>query len=187
MPEKSKTKYITDFYNGISSFYHLIYPNWYDSIAKQAEDLNYIIKNYWKGEISTILDASCGIGTQALGLAQIGYKVTGSDISSEEIKRAKTEAKLRRLKIKFSIADMIELSKHHKQKYDLVISCDNSLPHLLNDNDIMKALKQFHNCTRAGGGVLISLRDYAKENLKGIQLKPYEIKKIGTTEYIILF
>lgn len=185
MSNKTKTNYITDFYNGISCHYHLIYHSWYDSINKQAEDLNYIIENYWKGKVSTILDASCGIGTQALGLAKLGFKVTGSDISSKEIKRAKTEAELRKLKIKFSIADMRELSGHHKQKYDLVISCDNSLPHLLSDNDITKALIQFYKCVRTGGGILVSLRDYAKENLKGIQLKPYKIRRIGDTKYII--
>lgn len=185
MSNKTNINNITDFYNGISSYYHLIYSDWYNSITKQAEDLDSIIKDYWKREISNILDASCGIGTQVLGLAQLGYNLTGSDISSLEIKRAKMEAKLKKLKINFLVADMRELSRFNRKEYDLVISCDNSLPHLLNDIDILKALRQFYKCTRSGGGTLISVRDYAKENFKGIQLKPYEIRKVGETKYII--
>ncbi len=43
---------------------------------------------------------------QALGLAQLGYEVKASDLSAEEIERAKKEAFQRNLQIAFSVADM---------------------------------------------------------------------------------
>ncbi len=36
-----------------------------------------------------ILDCACGIGTQAIGLASMGYQVTASDISDGELSESK--------------------------------------------------------------------------------------------------
>lgn len=37
-----------------------------------------------------ILDCACGIGTQTLGLAGAGYRVHGTDLSPEAVRRART-------------------------------------------------------------------------------------------------
>ncbi|MBO0455892.1 class I SAM-dependent methyltransferase [Enterococcus hulanensis] len=58
----------------------------------------------------TILDCTCGIGTQTLGLAQLGYKITGSVISTGEIARVKKEAEVRELDIVFFVAAFCNLS-----------------------------------------------------------------------------
>lgn len=68
--------------------------------------LDYVIREIWGDNISSILDVSCGIGTQSLGLSSKGYHVTASDLSFEEIQRAKQEAALRDLSVDFSVADM---------------------------------------------------------------------------------
>jgi SAM-dependent methyltransferase len=163
-----------DFYNDLAPFYHLIYRDWEESIAKQAADLDAIIKSSWGDRIKDVLDVSCGIGTQSLGLAALGYNITGSDPSAGAIERAKTEAANRGLRIDFSVADMLEARAHHKREFDLIISCDNSVPHLLSDDALLAAFRQFHTCARAGGGCLITVRDYDKENKNGIIVKPYD-------------
>lgn len=161
------------FYAGLSPFYHLIYPDWEESMRRQAGHLNSVIRDVWGDNCRSVLDASCGIGTQALGLAALGYEVTGSDLSPEEIDRAKKEAAARSLVIDFHVCDMRHVFDHFAKQFDLVISCDNSVPHLLTDDEIRKALQQFLRCTRPGGGCLITLRDYAKEDLTKRQIKPY--------------
>jgi SAM-dependent methyltransferase len=80
------------------------------------------------------------------------------------------------LKVDFSVADMREAFTHHERQFDIVISCDNSVPHLLTDNDILTAFRQFHQCTRPGGGCIVSVRDYEKEDLSKQQIKPYGIR-----------
>ncbi len=77
------------FYTRLTPLYHLIYPDWERSIERQASMLDSIIRETWGDDISSILDVSCGIGTQSLGLAKLGYEVTASDLSSEEVDRAK--------------------------------------------------------------------------------------------------
>jgi SAM-dependent methyltransferase len=174
-----------DFYEKMAPFYHLIYQDWNKSIQRQAAQLNTLIKEQWGDEIQTILDVSCGIGTQALGLAQLNYQVVASDLSFAAVERAKREAEKRGLKIAFSVADMRRAYTHHQQQVDMVISCDNAVPHLLSDADILQAFQQFFTCTRAGGGVIISVRDYDKVERSGIHLKPEGVRIEDGKRYIL--
>lgn len=173
------------FYDQLTPFYHLIYADWEASIAQQSGILEQIITDVWGDEIVTVLDAACGIGTQALGLAQHGYHVTASDLSAGEIERARQEAAARGLSIDFSVADMRAAYAHHQRQFDLVIACDNAVPHLLTDADLLTAFQQFYACTRPGGGCLISVRDYDREAKSGAQVKPYGLRAENGVRYLV--
>ena len=173
------------FYAGLSPFYHLIYPDWEGSMRRQASHLDSVIREVWGPDCRSVLDASCGIGTQALGLAALGYNVTGSDLSPEEVERAKKEAKERNLEIDFHVCDMRHVSDFFAKQFDLVISCDNSVPHLLTDEDIRKAFQQFLRCTRPGGGCIVTVRDYEKEDVSQRQVKPYGIRDCDGTRWLL--
>ncbi len=121
-----------EFYAGLTPLYHLIYTDWGKSIKRQGDMLDSVIREMW-GASSEILDVSCGIGTQTLGLASLGYDITASDLSPEEVERAKQEANDRQISIAFSVADMRRAFDHHQRQFDVVISCDNSVPHLLSN------------------------------------------------------
>ena len=97
---------MNDFYDRMASLYHLIFPNWDESIERQAGQLAGIIHDRWGGGARTVLDVSCGIGTQALGLARRGFAVTASDLSAGAVARARDEARRRGLDIQFSVCDM---------------------------------------------------------------------------------
>ena len=75
----------------------------------------------------SVLDVSCGIGTQAIALALNGYAVTGSDLSKNAIKRAAEEAAKRNVDTEFSVCDMREAHAHHGTGFDVVVSADNSI------------------------------------------------------------
>ena len=176
---------IQEFYDQLSPFYHLIFEDWEVSIERQAKIIDQIIRSEWGVNHKTVVDISCGIGTQVIGLAELNYDVEASDLSSEEIKRAQQEAEKRNLKINFSVADMRKSFEHHQKQFDVLISCDNSVPHLLTDSDILIAFKEFYNCLNAGGGCIITLRDYEKENRDGVQVKPYGIRVVDDIKYVI--
>ena len=80
---------MSDFYDQMASLYHLIFPNWNESIERQTGQLAAIISERWGAGAKTILDVSCGIGTQAIGLAQQGFTVMACDLSAGAIARAK--------------------------------------------------------------------------------------------------
>ncbi|MFA6584722.1 MAG: class I SAM-dependent methyltransferase [Elusimicrobiaceae bacterium] len=152
-----------DYYNRLAPFYKYMHRYWNESISRHAELLDSIIKEFF-GQKQTLLDVSCGIGTQAVGLAGIGYAVSASDISNAELAIAKEEAAKRGLSINFSQADMREVSKKHKERFDVVLSADNSIPHLLSDADILNAFSEFYAVLKPGGGCIITVRDYENVN-----------------------
>ncbi len=51
------------------------------SIGRQSRALDAIIRSTGGPQRRSVLDTSCGIGTQSIGLAQLGYEVTASDLT----------------------------------------------------------------------------------------------------------
>src|SRR4051794_11934033 len=95
-----------DFYDRLAPLYHLIFPDWDASIERLADQLAGIIRDRWGAGAESVLDVSCGIGTQSVGEARRGFKVTASDLSAGAVERARAEAERRGVGIDFSVCDM---------------------------------------------------------------------------------
>jgi ubiquinone/menaquinone biosynthesis C-methylase UbiE len=153
------------FYDHLEPYYTDFYEDWERAVLRQAAVLDEVIREQFDGA-ECILDAACGIGTQSIGLAQLGYQVTASDLSAGAVDRARVEAQKHGVDIQFGVADMRDLSAH-AQGVDLVIACDNAIPHLLTDADIRTTFEQFYRVTGPRGGCIISVRDYAAMRIPG--------------------
>ncbi len=176
---------MSDFYDRMARLYHLIFPDWDESIERQAEQLTGIIRERSGAGCRSVLDVSCGIATQAIGLAKRGFAVTASDLSENALARAKVESQRRGVAIDFSICDMRSAHAHHRRQFDVVLSADNSITHLLNDDELLLALRQFFDCTRPGGGCLLTVRDYDREERGTGLIKPYGVREEGGNRYVI--
>lgn len=99
------------------------------------------------------------MGTQAIGLARLGYEVVGTDLSSGLIARARVEAGRRDVSLPVFVADMRGLP-FADASFDVVLAADNALPHLLTSDDMLAALREMRRVLRPGGRLLISTRDY---------------------------
>ena len=132
--------------------------DWDAAVEARGAALHALIRSHVPDAIS-VLDCSCGIGTQALGLALCGYHVVGTDLSPGPIRRAQREAARLGLTVHFSVADFRDLSEVSGE-FDVVISCDNAIPHLLDERDIPRALTQMRSKLRAGGLLVITMRDF---------------------------
>ncbi len=175
---------MSNFYEQLTDFYDLIYVDWSGSAMKQGADISALILGEWPRS-TRILDVSCGIGTQAIGLSAQNFEVTGSDLSSTEIARARVEASERGLEIPFSVCDMREAHRHHDEVFDVVISCDNSIAHLLDDDALSQAFSSMFKCLMPGGGCVVSIRDYAKEPRGKNIFKPYGVRVRNGRRYVI--
>jgi SAM-dependent methyltransferase len=174
-----------DFYDALAPVYHLLYPDWEASIERQGRALDAIGRAEGGEHLRSVLDAACGIGTQSLGLARLGYEVTASDLSPAAVERAAREAALRGLTLRTGVADLRHAFDQHRRSFDVVIACDNAVPHLLSDEEILAAFEQLFRCTAPGGICLISVRDYAAMELHGTQLHPYGVQERGDTRFLL--
>jgi glycine/sarcosine N-methyltransferase len=156
MPDASS---VADFYDQLALDYHRIYPDWDASMARQGRALDAVIHAELGMDHAAVLDCSCGIGTQAIALSQRGHRVTGSDISQVAVARAVREAALRGVSLPATVADMRRLPFRERQ-FDVVLSADNSLPHLLRPQDVAAALGAMRHVLRSGGLLILSTRPY---------------------------
>ena len=72
---------IQTFYDNLAAHYDKLFLDWQATTYEQADILSKIFKEYGFNNTANLLDCACGIGTQAIGLARLGYNVTASDIS----------------------------------------------------------------------------------------------------------
>jgi glycine/sarcosine N-methyltransferase len=148
------------FYDQFAESYHLIFADWERSIARQAAVLDQLIQGALGPGPHTILDCACGIGTQAIGLARLGHRVHATDLSPAAVARAGREAHRAGVSLSAGIADMRELTQQVSGTFDVVLACDNALPHLLTDDDLHLAAAGIMSKLRSGGLFLASIRDY---------------------------
>lgn len=140
--------------------YDKLFLDWNAATHEQALILNRLINDYGFDTSATILDCACGIGTQSIGLAALGYKMTSSDISEEEIRQAKERAIKNEVNIRFENADFCKLSDVFSEHFDVIIAMDNAIPHMLTKNDLEKAVRSIIGQINEKGIFIASIRDY---------------------------
>ena len=149
-----------NFYNNMASQYDKLFLDWDTSVEEQAVILDRIFRKQGFDASARILDCACGIGTQTLGLASLGYQVTASDISDGELAEAKERADRKGLSVRFERADFCKLSDIFSEQFDIVIAMDNALPHMMTAEELASAVNSMTDRIRPGGLFAASIRDY---------------------------
>lgn len=151
---------VAAFYDDLAAHYHLIYPDWREAVVRQGQLLDALLRAEGVAPPARVLDCSCGIGTQAIGLALRGYSVHATDLSPAAVARAAAEARTFGVALTTGVADFRALATEVPGEYDVVLSCDNAVPHLLTDADLLTAARSMRAKLRPGGLLLVSIRDY---------------------------
>ncbi len=148
------------FYDQMADQYDKFYQDWDGAGREEAAFLQKLFQEYGFDFSAKILDCACGIGTQAIGLARLGYSVTGSDISRGELQEAEKRAAERGVSLDFRQADFRDLQGVFSDKFDVIICMDNALPHMLTREDLELAVQSITGQLRMGGLFVASIRDY---------------------------
>ncbi|MCL5950465.1 MAG: methyltransferase domain-containing protein [Chloroflexi bacterium] len=148
------------FYEDLAEDYHLLFEDWRQAVAWQGEALSKLIRAQMGETPVSVLDSTCGIGTQAIGLALHGQRVHATDLSAAAVRRAKREARAMGAAVTFGVADVRNLEVQVPGTFDVIISCDNALPHLLTVEDLDLAARNFYAKLNPNGLVLATIRDY---------------------------
>ncbi len=148
------------FYDNMAAQYDKLFLDWRAATREQALILNGIFSGCGFGTGARMLDCACGIGTQAIGPAALGYPVTASDISSGELAEARARAESESVTIRFEHADFCALSAVFTEQFDIVIAMDNALPHMLTHASLEKAVTSMVGQIKEGGTLVASSRGY---------------------------
>lgn len=151
---------VARFYDDLAGFYHLLFDDWDAAVERQAQAVDALLTRLAGPGRKRILDAACGIGTQAIGLARLGHDVRGTDLSGAAVMRARREAARLGAKLKIGVADLRSLSGYVAGPFDIVCALDNALPHLATDQELTTALQEVVAVLAPGGWFVASIRDY---------------------------
>jgi glycine/sarcosine N-methyltransferase len=108
----------------------------------------------------SILDSACGTGMHAIALAQRGYRLAGADLSPAMVDHARHNAAAAEVEVRFATAGFGNMAVVFGEEFDGVLCLGNSLPHILDENELKAALRDFARCTRPGSFLLIQNRNF---------------------------
>jgi SAM-dependent methyltransferase len=131
-------------------FEYQISPEYFDAYNLSADtaEKNAVIEGILKSHnVKTVLDLTCGTGSQVFYLAEHGYKVVGADISPALLEIARKKAVQENVAIQFLDGDMrtIEVGQ-----FDAVITIFNAVGHLTKAG-FEKAMRNINRNLRHGG------------------------------------
>lgn len=109
-----------------------------------------------------ILDSATGTGMHVIELRRRGYQADGADFSPGMIEKARSNARQAGVEADFRVAGFGEVANAFggSPGYDALLCLGNSLPHLLNRQEIAAAIRDFAACLRPGGLLLIQNRNF---------------------------
>jgi glycine/sarcosine N-methyltransferase len=148
------------FYDDLADDYDALHADWPSSVRWQGEVLDGLIRGELGDAPQSVLDCSCGIGTQAIGLALRGHDVLATDLSPTSVRRARSEAAAMGASLASGVADFTLLTEQVEGTFACVLSCDNSVAHLQSDDDLARFAAGAVAKLRPDGLAVISLRDY---------------------------
>lgn len=131
-----------------ASYYNTRAKSYDDFNENNSKAINLILEKILKQHnVSTILDLTCGTGSQVFWLSDSGFEVVGSDISPSMLKIAKQKAKLKNLKIKFLQGDCRAIQVGN---FDAVITIFNAIGHLTREDFKLTTQNINHNLNPGG-------------------------------------
>ena len=125
-------------------------PEYFDAhnVSEETNVKNAVIEQLLKEQhVKTVLDMTCGTGSQVFYLNERDYQITGSDFSPALLKQARWKAKEQNLDLTFIDGDMRRL---YIGQFDAIITMFNAIGHV-NKHDFAKTMRNIHNNLKDGG------------------------------------
>jgi SAM-dependent methyltransferase len=158
-----------------SPYYHLLYDK---RDEKEAEKfINHLVEFLNPPEDSKMLDLACGKGRHARILSELGFDVTGVDLSENSI----AEAKLHESEtLHFEVHDMRKPFK--PETFHYVFNLFTSFGYFENEGDNILTLNSIHKNLTANG---VLIHDYLNAECLLERFKQEETKVVGGVKFSI--
>ena len=122
----------------------------FDMNRRQEVDfLVHCFKTYARQPVKRVLDIACGTGPHLIRLGQRGYRMSGLDLSPENIDFLRERAEKKRLEVDLLVGDMTRFRL--PRPVDAAICMQDSQGHLLTNEEILRHLRAAARAVRPGG------------------------------------
>ncbi len=150
-----------------SPYYHILYAN--RSEEEASKFISNLVQKLQIPAGAKILDIACGKGRHSLKLAQLGFNVTGIDLSQNNIAYAKQfECET----LHFEVWDMRQVYKPNE--FDFVLNLFSSFGYFKEENCNDRATVAFAENIKPGGTLVIDYinTEYAVKHIKDKEIIP---------------
>lgn len=170
--QKEKNTWFASWFD--TPYYHILYK---DRDYEEAQVFMDNITNYLNlPEDAKILDLACGKGRHSIYLNQLGYDVTGADLSENSISEA---SKFSNNKLHFTVHDM---RIPFDEKFDAIFNLFTSFGYFENDEDNLTTLQAIKESLSEYGFAVI---DFMNVHHVINNLVPEETKTVEGIEFKI--
>lgn len=142
-------------------WYESLFENYANTYEKELfthgtiQEVDFIEQEIGFDKTKLILDVGCGTGRHSVELTRRGYKVTGFDLSDDQLKKARENAANANVQIEFFKQDARNFNFH--EKYDVVIMlCEGSFSLMETDEMNFVILQNIYNSVKPGGKVIFT-------------------------------
>ena len=176
MPQRSETEaWFKSWFN--TPYYHQLYAHRDDNEAR------FFIQNVLeKLEVTSkckLLDLACGRGRHALFLNELGYQVTGIDLSERNIEYALDQVELKD-RLSFEVGDMRQ--NFGEARFDYIFNLFTSFGYFESKVDNLKACESIRKALKPHGMLIM---DFMNVNKVKLGLVKEEVKNIEGIEFHI--
>jgi len=140
------------FYRRLADFYDLIFP-------PEQTKTAFLHREFAAVGARRVIDLACGTGTYALELARLGYEAWGTDLEPALVERAQKKAVNAKGAARFTVGDMREPDTLGLV-FDGLFCIGNSLAHLLELNDLKKALAAMRSVLKSPGRAVLQIVNF---------------------------
>lgn len=170
--QKEKNTWFASWFD--SPYYHILYKD--RDYAEAQVFMDNITQYLNLPDDAKILDLACGKGRHSIYLNELGYDVTGADLSENSIKEA---SKHSNDKLHFEVHDM---RIPFEQKFDAIFNLFTSFGYFENDADNLTTLKAIQESLTEYGFAVIDFMNvqHVIENLV-----PEEVKTVDSIDFHI--
>jgi SAM-dependent methyltransferase len=119
---------------------------------KRKEEVDFLVhcfRTWARGRVERVLDIACGTGPHLIRLAERGYRMSGLDLSPENIEFLRERAVRKAVEVELFVADMTRFRL--PRPVDAAICMQDSQGHLLTNEAIVAHLRCVRRALRPGG------------------------------------
>jgi glycine/sarcosine N-methyltransferase len=165
-------------YDDWAEDYEAMHADWAATIRRHGSLLAEALEERGVVPPATVLDCTCGTGTQAIGLSLNGYAVSGADISARELELARSTASRYGVDVPFALGDLLQPPGPGRPLFDAVLTA-NSLTHFHDEATLRLVLANAVASIKPGGLFATINRDYDEPSSRVTSTAPQSSVRDG--------
>lgn len=165
----------------------LVYDETIDWESRLNTEMPFLLSTLGDPTGKRVLDIACGTGRHSIELAARGAVVTGIDVSTSMLERARELAAKKSVKCQFMEMDMSNLGDTEMGEFDLVLCLGNSLALSGSFKAVQSLLETIHSRLSKEGVLVAQVLNFEEIRKTGFRFFPVKHNQTAIGNTVVFF